>query len=289
MAPGDAVVLMGATYPEQITRWQRVTAFAGKPRLAAAHATGDNRDVSMPARTIRLRRPPQLIRVDGRYVPPVSLAEVDRVWASLRAANPRYFDGPILHVLGMSRNGHGGVVLHVAETSYRFYAVQRPGLAEGFDCGIRPLGAKAICRWRAPMEGSGVSGATGSGERRDRYLMARRSSAVAYYPNEWEFAPGGGLEPDDDPAGCLLRELAEETDYEAVSPPIAVALLYDPGALSWEVVHTLDVRPSSHADATHAWEHAERNLVADGDWPEPLAAVARTMIDLIPRPSPRPR
>ncbi len=217
-------------------------------------------------RMIRLRRPPQVLRVEGPFLPKVSLAAVDRAWASLQTANPRYFDGPILHVLGTSRNGHGGVTIHVSESSYRFYAVQRPGLVGGVDCGVRPLGAKGLCRYDG------------------RYLMAKRSGSVAFYPNEWEFAPGGGLEPSDDPARCVLRELGEETDFEAVGAPIAVALLYDPGALSWEVVHTLEVTPSSESDATHAWEHAERRLVRPGEWPEPLCRVARAMCELIPRP-----
>lgn len=225
-------------------------------------------------RTIRLRRPPQVVRVPEPFVPAVSLAAVDAAWAALLARNPRYFDGPILHVLGTSRNGHGGVTIHVVETSYRFYAVQRAaGGGSGLDCGVRPLGAKGICRF---------GDSTG-----DRYLMAKRSASVAYYPNEWEFAPGGGLEPNDDPAGCVLRELREETDFEPVGPPIAVALLYDPGAFSWEVIHTLDVRPSSEADATHAWEHAERRLVAPGAWPEPLCAIARTMLTFLPTPASR--
>lgn len=224
------------------------------------------------ARIIRLRRPPQLLRAESPFVPQVPLAAVDRAWKRLQAANPRYFDGPILHVLGTSRNGHGGVTIHVAETSYRFYAVQRPGLSERLDCGVRPLGAKGICR---------VVGASPDGSLA-RYLMARRSGAVAFYPNEWEFAPGGGLEPSDDPASCVLRELAEETDFEAVAPPIAIALLYDPGALSWEVVHAIDVRPSRHSDASHAWEHAERSIASCDAWPEPLCAVARAMVGLIP-------
>lgn len=210
-------------------------------------------------------------------MPEVALDRVDRAWAALVAANPRYFDGPILHVLGTSRNGHGGVTIHVAETSYRFYAVQRPGVAGGLDCGVRPLGAKAICRL-----------AGGSTQGGPRFLMARRSQSVAFYPGEWEFAPGGGLEPGDEPASCVLRELREETDVEAVGAPIAVALLYDPVALSWEVIHRLDVRPSAQADATHAWEHAERTVVEQGAWPEPLCRVARAMIDLIPPASPPP-
>jgi 8-oxo-dGTP pyrophosphatase MutT (NUDIX family) len=223
------------------------------------------------ARSIRLRRPPLLARVPGPFVPKVDLAKVDRAWERLRQANPRYFDGPVLHVLGVSRNGHGGTTIHVVETSYRFYAVQRPGLVGGLDCGVRPLGAKGICR--VVEDDRSVS-------RPSRYVMARRSQSVAFYPGAWEFAPGGGLEPNDDPASCVLRELAEETDFEAVRPPIAVAILEDPIARSWEVVHAIDVRPSQSADATHAWEHAERTLVEHGRWPEPLCAIARRMTRL---------
>ena len=224
---------------------------------------------AMPAfaRSIRLRRPPLLARVPGPFVPKVDLAAVERAWERLVEANPRYFDGPVLHVLGVSRNGHGGTTIHVVETSYRFYAVQRPGLVGGLDCGVRPLGAKGICR---VVEGD-------ADRRSTRYVMARRSQSVAFYPGAWEFAPGGGLEPDDDPASCVLRELAEETDFEAVRPPIAVAILEDPVALSWEVVHAIDVRPSRTADATHAWEHAERRLIEHGAWPAPLCAIAERM------------
>lgn len=216
------------------------------------------------SRLIRLRRPPRIARVDERFVPQVPLDEVDRRWAALRGGNPRYFDGDILHVLGAHRDGHGGVTIHVAPTSYRFYAVQRP-TEGGFDCGIRPLGAKALA----------VAGG--------RLLMGRRSDSVAYYPGEWEFVPGGGLEPDDDPASCVLRELAEETEFAAASSPVAVALLYDPGAVSWEVVHRLAVRSRTAdnlAASSSRWEHDDRRLVSPLDWPQPLCRVARAMLPL---------
>jgi 8-oxo-dGTP pyrophosphatase MutT (NUDIX family) len=200
-------------------------------------------------------------------VPEVDLDRVERRWKALQAENPRYFDGDILHVLGHSRNGHGGVTIHVAPTSYRFYAVERPGRdvhgGEPIDCGVRPLGAKAFTM---------VDG---------RLAMARRSRSVAFYPGEWEFVPGGGLEVDDDPARAVLRELAEETPYEAIAPPVAIAFLYDPGALSWEVIHRIEARPrAERANDAHAWEHADRALVEPGRWPEPLCAVARAMLGL---------
>ncbi len=235
------------------------------PRPTGHNAAMPEPSTSRPLdRLIRLRRPPRLVRVDDRFVPDVPLAAVDRCWARLCEANPRYFDGDILHVLGTSRDGHGGVTLHVAPTSYRFYAVQRPGLAGGLDCGVRPLGAKGLT----------VVG--------DRIAMARRSGQVAYYPSEWEFVPGGGVEAKDDPATCVQRELAEETTFEAVTPPVAVALLYDSGALTWEVVHRWRGRDrrGEAAGGDHAWEHGDRALVAAGAWPSPLCHVAKLMLPL---------
>ena len=88
------------------------------------------------------------------------LDEIESRWKALCAENPRYFDGTMLQVLGTSRNGHGGVQIHVKECSYRFYAVQKTGL----DLGVRPLGVKAV--------------ATDGG----RVLMGRRSAKVAFYP-----------------------------------------------------------------------------------------------------------
>ena len=56
-----------------------------------------------------------LVRVEGRFVPStVALDEVDARWNALCAANPRYFDGALLQVLGTSRNGHGGVQIQSA-------------------------------------------------------------------------------------------------------------------------------------------------------------------------------
>jgi 8-oxo-dGTP pyrophosphatase MutT (NUDIX family) len=224
------------------------------------------RPVASP-RLIRLRRPPRLVRADDRFVPAVSLDLVEDRWRRLVAANPRYFDGEILHVLHAQRDGHGGVTIHVAVASYRFYAVQRPDPdLPPLDCGVRPLGAKAITR---------IDG---------RILMGRRSTSVAFHPGCWEFLPGGGLEVEDDPASCVRRELAEEAGLECAAPPRATALLYDPVALSWEVVHEIAARrPSEAAGDDHAWEHSERRLVEPGAWPAPLADVARAMMPLIDR------
>ena len=172
----------------------------------------------------------------------VSLEEVDAAWATLCARNPRYFDGAVLQVLGVSRNGHGGVQIHVQESSYRFVAVA----ALGIDCGARPIGVKGfVC------DG-------------DRVLMGRRSRSVASYPGAWEFVPGGTLEPGEAPEAAVARELSEEAQLEAASPPVAVAVLFDTTASSWEIVYRiaarLDALPKAGCECG-GWEYDEFRAV----------------------------
>jgi len=219
---------------------------------------GHNRSVS-EARTISLRRPPVLVAVEGRFVPrSAALDEVDAGWQALCAENPRYFDGSLLHVLGTSRNGHGGVQIHVQECSYRFYAVQKPHAGRAaLDCGVRPLGVKGIA------------------VRGDKVLVGRRSAKVAFYPGLWEFVPGGGLEPGAKPAEQVVRELEEEARLRPDGGATAVALLYDPHAFTWEIVHAL--RLAAGAMPEIGWEYDEFAFVAPEALPEPLAPVAVQM------------
>ena len=186
----------------------------------------------------------------------VPLRLVEERWEALCRDNPRYFDGEILQVLGVVRNGHGGATIHVARTSYRQYAVQRTGI----DTGTRILGVKGLCR-------------TASGG----WLMGLRSSEVAYYPNEWEFVPGGSVSAGRSPSDALLAELSEESGWEASRAPRALAVIYDPTAFSWEIVYLLDVRPGAAAP-TEAWEYARIESVPAGEEPRPLAAVANQLI-----------
>jgi ADP-ribose pyrophosphatase YjhB (NUDIX family) len=198
--------------------------------------------------------------VPGAFVPAEpSLEEIDAAWDAMRVANPRFFDGRALHVLGVSRNGHGGVLIHLMETAYRFYAVIR----EGLDTGVRPLGVKGIAADAASP----------------RWLMGRRAANVAYYPDQWEFVPGGCLEPGVEPAAMLLRELGEESGFEAASPPVPVALLYDPSAFTWEIVHRVEVHPREGIDPP-GWEYRELRFVARGEEPSPLSPIAERMLAL---------
>lgn len=188
----------------------------------------------------------------------VSLGEVDAAWTALCARNPRFFDGPALQVLGVSRNGHGGVQIHVQESSYRFVAVR----AMGVDCGARPIGVKGLVHDGA------------------RVLMGRRSRSVAHYPGAWEFVPGGTLEPDERPEEAIARELAEETRLALASPPVAVSVLFDSAVSSWEIVYRLSARLERVPEV--GWEYDEFRAVGAEEVRsmEELSACARLMLPL---------
>lgn len=190
----------------------------------------------------------------------VSLDEVDEAWSRLRADNPKYHDGGVLHVLGVVRNGHGGVSMHLAESSYRFHAVRRLGI----DTGIRPLGVKGL--------------ATHHGQ----VLVGRRSARTGSYPGCWEYVPGGGVEPPVaggpvDTCDVLRRELREESGWIAKGPVVPVAVFLDEAAGTWEVLHTVTVGPAEGAtveDSPPGWEYDELRLVQPGECPEPVSDAA---------------
>ncbi len=212
-----------------------------------------------PPRLITLRRPPQIVRVEGRFVPQLAtLRAVDQAWAQVRGELVHAHDGPMLHVTGTSRNGHGGVAIHCVESSYRFHAVRRKGV----ETGVRPLGVKGVCT--APD---------------GRVLMAQRSTSTLNYPGEWEFSPGGTLEPGVAPEQMLLRELRQETGWLPHGQPVARALIYDPTAHSWEIVFTLAVRAPKIP--VESWECSQLRLVEMDAWPQPLSAVAKQLLPLV--------
>lgn len=211
----------------------------------------------MPDRLIRLRRPPVLSQAEGPFVPEgASLDEIDRLWSRLCERNPKYFDGPCWHVLGVHRNGHGGATLHVVESSYRFYAVQNPA----FDVGFRGLGVRAIA------------------QRGESVLMGRRAAHVAHYPGQWEFVPAGKLEPGVDPARMIVQELSEETGLSINAAPTPIAVLFDGVARTWEIIFRLNV---STGDLLVSSEHDELTWRDRRDLPADLAPVDRQMLELL--------
>ena len=187
-------------------------------------------------RLIPLRRPPRLLVEPGQWVPPgADLDAIDRTFAQACRENPRLHDGAIWHVLSHSRDGHGGVTLHVIEASYRFQAVarrERPGTPGP----ARPLGVK--CMARAP----------------GGWLMGRRAPNSLTYGGEWEFLGGGALAVGELPAAAARRELREEAGVDGV--PVAVALLYDAGVGTWDIVHRVELADCT-LDDPRSWEHTE--------------------------------
>mgnify|MGYP006422928225 FL=1 len=165
-----------------------------------------------------LKRPATIQLQDGLFVPEgANLDEVDRRWEKLCEQNPACFDGALLHVLGTQRNGCGGATLHVMECSYRFFAVQN----STYDLGVRSLGTKGITSFE------------------ELFLFGERSDAVLRHAGEWEFAPAGCVEPNRNPLDVIKKELSEETGLTLATPPLAVALLFDEIAMTWELVYRL--------------------------------------------------
>jgi len=206
-------------------------------------------------RRIILRRPPVIHVTPGPFVPEhPRIGEVDERWAAFRERVPAAFDGRVMHVIGAHRNGHGGVVMHLVETAYRFYAVQTPE----YDLGVRPLGAKGVT-WRD-----------------GRVFMGHRASWVAGYPDAWEFAPGGVVEPGERPATTVIRELQEETGWTAAREPLAVVLLLDARLRCWELVHRVEAgeRTGEPTD-----EYDEVRWCAPDALPAPLTPIAATIAE----------
>ena len=214
----------------------------------------------MLERVVRLRRPPILSSQEGVFVPQVDRAisaEIDARWRALQQTNPAYFDGRLYHVLGVHRNGHGGCALHVVDCAYRYFAVQD----HSFDLGVRALGLKAF---------------TWSG---DQLLVGRRSKHVAGYPGCWEFAPAGGAEVGVEPAEVILRELEEEAGLQASSPPVALAVMFDPVVRTWEIVYRLEA--SSRAAAPRSQEYDDLQWVSPVALPGSLSPFAEQMRNLL--------
>ena len=212
----------------------------------------------MPPRCINRRSPAILHVQEGLFVPQGNvLDEVDRRWDALCDSNPAYFDGRAYHILGVNRNGCGGAVLHIIECAYRFYAVQ----TEEFDLGVMGLGVKGFTI------------------RGDRALMGRRSQSVGVYPDQWEFAPGGVVEPGKEPVDILADELHQETRLTTSSDPTPIAVLCDPIARTWELIYLLK-NPQGESQTTP--EYSQLRCCARKELPTDLSPIAQTMIPLWP-------
>ena len=68
----------------------------------------------------------------------------------------------------------------------------------------------------------------------DRLLLCHRSPDRRWYPNVWDL-PGGHVEPGEQPANALVRELAEEIGIQVLAPtgPPLVSLGLDDEVDQW--------------------------------------------------------
>lgn len=110
-------------------------------------------------------------------------------------------------------------------------------------------------------------------------LMGRRSSRVAGYPGQWEFAPSGAVEPGADPAETITRELCEETGLRAIAPPTPIAVIRDEVLRCWELVYRLAIDEGSRPIATD--EYPEVNWFEIGQLPAPLSPMAERLSALL--------
>ena len=212
----------------------------------------------MPSRCIHLRRPAVVHVQVGLFVPQGSVMdEVDRRWNALCESNPAYFDGRVYNVLGVSRNGCGGAIVHVIECAYRFYAVQD----HEFDLRVRGLGVKGYT-----MRG-------------DRALLGRRSQSVGVYADQWEFAPGGVVEPGRSPTEVIVSELSEETSLTSQRDPTPIAVISDPIARTWELIYLI-TDPQGEAQTTP--EYSQLRWCGRDELPDELSPIAQSMILLWP-------
>lgn len=200
---------------------------------------------------------------DGPFVPDGAqcMDEVEDRWRGICSANPDAFDGRICHVLGVHRNGCGGAMIHAIDCAFRFYAVQDAH----FDLGVRALGVKGIAM------------------RDGKVLLGRRAASAGRYSGLWEFVPAGVVEPGDDPAEAVERELREESSLHLSTQPRAQVILCDPVAETWEIIYLLEVADGTPSPALS--EHDElcwRDSLMLGEC-ENLSPVASRIAELIPQ------
>jgi 8-oxo-dGTP pyrophosphatase MutT (NUDIX family) len=101
---------------------------------------------------------------------------------------------------------------------------------------------------------------------------------MCVYPELWEFAPAGMMEPNQKPEDIIARELEEETGLMLSSPPTAIALFFDEEAQTWEIVFQLAVIGTCHRDET---EYESLGWFDIKSMPAPMSPPALRMQSLL--------
>lgn len=198
-----------------------------------------------PAITIEVRREPLLPN-------PEQATRIDQAWQALCAHNPRYFNGRILSFESYDPRTARVVARDV---EYRLHAVR-----ETVDSGIAFFGVTGLLRVRQ----SGT----------DRYLVGKRGASVHEYPDQWEFAPCGGIDPPADgrdhlSTGDIAQELWREGSEElgldvSGTAPVPVALVHDDPVGSTDLMMLVDLGSAPAGAKAANWEYqATRWLTLD--------------------------
>lgn len=200
---------------------------------------------------------------------PEQQAAIDAEWGRLCAANPRYFNGPILAYTG---SGPTPETIRARRDEFKRLAV-RPAI----ETGVIHLGVTGV------LEARDASGS-------EHVLLGRRSHHTRIFGGMWELGPSGGVDPPPasqrtmdaaDVWNVLINEIREEVGLPVEPDPAPpVGLLLDPVGGSMEIVIRVRIaRPVEELLAaidddsgTNRWEYDAVRWVAIDE----LARFART-------------
>ena len=209
----------------------------------------------------------------SRGVVPVNTGAVDQAWAKLMAANPRYFDGPLLSVLNL---GPADATQPTNEVMVRRDRFSRLAVQPGVQTGVRILSVTGVLTAR-------------DGDGREHVLLGRRGRGTRIYGGMWELGPSGGLQDPPAPVteldeAAVFSHLADEVQEEAgllVEHGRAVGVARDHAAMSDDIVFVCDMGPLHEVQGRAGpanWEYEETRWLAVADAAAFDAAHAREII-----------
>ena len=208
-------------------------------------------------------KPSRFIPLDGLDLsfdpspPPAASPGVLARWATMRSANPRLHNGPIL----ACSVGPDGAIIARRDT-YQRLAVQ----AEDRTLVEPPVMQLSVTGVLVAPGAAGVAGAPA-------ILFGKRSPQTRIYQSMWELAPSGGLDPADDGAAPGMADVLAQLEREAeeelgfLPEPLTsrvLGLVIDPVAMSTDVVirQELAHRPVCREAG---WEYTETRWVQISD------------------------
>lgn len=134
---------------------------------------------------------------------PVNSAAIDAAWAKLLAANPRYFDGPMLSVLHVDLDAS---TIHTRRDRFSRLAVQPP-----LNTGVR------ICSVTAVLTARDAAG-------QQHVLLGKRSQETRIYADMWELGPSGGISVPPPPLDELTQAMIFANVQDEVSEEVGLQI-----------------------------------------------------------------